>query len=204
MGSSAPRTSEGVAALLAPFEPQVLDQHPSPVCALTAAGAIVYVNPAWICFGSANGGPATEETCGVGANVLHAAPPVLRAYYERMFSRALGARLPAEHDYECSSPQVLRVFRMRVHPLESGLLVITHSLQREVPHDRPVAAALDELYRDARGMIVQCSCCRRVRRPDPASDEQAVWEWVPAFVEATPARTSHGLCVMCLAYYYSE
>ena len=56
-----------------------------------------------------------------------------------------------------------------------------------------------ELYRDRDGTIVMCSNCRKTRRVGVAPE---TWDWVAALVANQPAGVSHGLCKICLEYYY--
>jgi hypothetical protein len=46
-----------------------------------------------------------------------------------------------------------------------------------------------------------CGHCRRTRRPGSAPE---VWDLVAAHISALPPNVSHGLCGICLDYYYSE
>jgi hypothetical protein len=91
---------------------------------------------------------------------------------------------------------------MRIHPCPSGVLVITHSLVREIPHIEGAHEPLEALYRDADGMIVQCANCRRARRFAATTDRPATWDWVPEWVAHVPRATSHGLCLSCFQFHY--
>ncbi|MDQ3034620.1 MAG: hypothetical protein M3Y87_19580 [Myxococcota bacterium] len=64
-----------------------------------------------------------------------------------------------------------------------------------------MSSAIEALYRDPNGMLVQCSHCRRVRRGDPSV---TAWDWVPEYVARPQPRTSHGLCAVCLDFYYPK
>lgn len=161
------------------------------------------MNPAWLAFAASNGAPEIAEHGSLGTDPLLVVPGVIRPFYDELFSRAFATGEVAEHDYECSSPETRRVFHMRIHPCPSGVLVITHSLVRESPHVARAYEPFETLYRDARGMIVQCANCRRIRRAAPATDSTATWDWVPSYVAQIPQRTSHGLCLACFDFYYS-
>lgn len=188
--------------LIAPFDVAELDRTPANVCVLGSDLRIAYVNPAWRAFGAANGLCSGEETSGVGQSVMRVTPDALRPFYERLFMRARETAEPVAHDYECSSPTVRRLFRMRIYPCKSGAFIVVHSLLREVPHDGVARAALEQTYRDERGLIVQCSNCRRVRRPGVGADETAEWDWVPDYVAHMPPDTSHSICAVCVAFHY--
>lgn len=156
---------------------------------------IVRVNPAFHRFAAANAGDDVAARWGRGAAVVDATCAELRPFYQALFARALATGQRFEHDYECSSPQVFRAFRMLVVPV-GAYLMVTHSLQVERPHDRAALAA-DPSYRH-NGAIRMCACCRRVR----ASTAIERWDWVPAYVEAMPRNVSHGLCAMCEHGYH--
>jgi hypothetical protein len=195
--------AEGFSAdLLAPFDVAVTDAMPASVCGLWPDLRIGYVNPAWLAFGRANGAAEQEERWGLGANVRAVTPEALRPFYDRLFARAREIQAPLEHDYECPSPTQRRTFRMRVHPTIAGAFLVVHSVLRQEAHDEETHAAIEETYRDANGLIEQCAHCRRVRRARWAHGVTAEWDWVPDYVARMPPRTSHGLCAMCIAYFY--
>ncbi|MDZ7826889.1 MAG: hypothetical protein U5R48_13845 [Gammaproteobacteria bacterium] len=55
-------------------------------------------------------------------------------------------------------------------------------------------------YLDEHGLLHQCAHCRRMAN----QTEPARWDWVPAWVEAPPPNLSHGICPLCLEYYFPE
>jgi hypothetical protein len=204
MRSTSAEVAGGTAfeSLLAPFELETLDGMSESVCALLPDFRIGYVNPAWTAFGFANGASAEHMVTHVGASFLEAIPPVLRDFHEALLTRARSSNEPTEHDYECSSPSVRRAYRMRIHPCTSGAFVIIHSLLREASVDEPTTDEdLEAAYRDERGLYVQCSNCRRMRRAS-ATSERMIWDWVPAFVAELPRPTSHSICAACADYHY--
>jgi hypothetical protein len=199
-----PHLAEGFAACLAPFDLAVMEQMPATICGLWPDLSLGYVNRAWNAFGRANGGSEEEGRWGLGANVLDVVPLPLRPFYERLFARALETRAPVDHDYECSSPARRRTFRMRAHPTVAGAVVVVHSLLCEAAHGEEAHAAIERAYRSKSGMIEQCAHCRRVRRAVTPAGTAAEWDWVPGYVAHMPARTSHGVCAICMDYFYSE
>ena len=202
-GETPIRLSEGFAPLAEPFDLAVLDSIPATICGTWPDLRIAYVNPAWLAFAASNGAPELAQHGGLGTDLLRVVPTVTRPFYDEMFRRALATGEVTEHDYECSSPEMRRVFHMRVHPCPSGALVITHSLVRESPHLAEASEPLEALYRDAHGMIVQCVNCRRIRRSTSGTDSTATWDWVPEYIAHIPPRTSHGLCFPCFQFHYS-
>ena len=150
---------------------------------------LAYVNPAWATFARANGGDADLAERPLGRSLESAIPPILRIFY----LDALAQLVPGaiwEHIYECSSPTVLRKFRMRCGALaEPGYVVVSNQLLVEQP--APEAARYDHS-----GMLTQCAHCRRIRH------RSGRWDWVPEMIEHPPAAVSHGLCPPCFEYHY--
>jgi hypothetical protein len=88
---------------------------------------------------------------------------------------------------------------MAVKPLRNvPVLLVACSLRRESAHPA-TAAAVEGCYRDKNGFITMCSNCRRTRRVGCAPQ---IWDWVSAFVANPPDCVSHGICGLCLEYYY--
>lgn len=185
-----------------------LAENPESVFAVDHEGRLVFLNPGWDRFARENGGhPQMAEAWGIGADYFSAISMPLRGFYRNLLERApvRGETLtPRSHVYECSTASLFRQFHMQVYalPRNRGWLIL-NSLILERPHDRashPVHPPDSERYRDAQGMIRQCSHCRRIHDPSDA----ARWNWVPAWVQRAPANTSHGLCPVCDRYYYPE
>ena len=186
--------------VLAPFDPTALEDDPATICALDRLLRITYVNRAWRDFARENGGSWGSGKWRVGVALLRAIPDALQEFYQGMFERVRESDDPIEHSYECSSPQTLRRFRMRAYRCNAGTIVVAHSLALEAPHPAAPRPASDATYRDARGVIIQCCYCRRVRR----MAEAAQWDWVPEYVAQIPRMTSHGICPLCERYYFPE
>ena len=187
-----------MSSALAPFAVATLEREHSTVYALTDELRISWVNPAWSAFARSNRAAWSNDEWGPGRAVLDATPAVLRPFYQSLYTAALTKREVMTHEYDCSSPQEHRRFQMRIHPCETGGLVVIHSLLRAGLHEWHPGSGLDSLYRRPDGLIAQCSHCRRVRR----ADEPATWEWVPRLIEKPAPMTSHGLCSVCSAFYY--
>ncbi len=164
---------------------------------LAADRTILRTNQGWSRFALANGGASTLDRWPRGACIDDAIPEPLRAFYLGAFSRALASGERWEHDYECSSAETYRRFRMVAYPVEQQWLVVVNSLIMEEAMAREVCAPCLTAY-EADGVIGMCSHCRRVR--NPAGHQR--WDWVPAYVRSPPRNLSHGLCEPCYAFYW--
>lgn len=186
-------------ALRKRFDLGALERDESTIVALDARGEIRWANAAWRRFAVENGAPDLPARFDVGASYFEGVSGDLKRYYERTLQQCLRSGRPFERKYECSSPEARRLFRLRMLPLAPDLALLVHSL-RVVEAHAPSGFAPDErVYRDAHGLITQCSNCRRVRRPG-----HDAWDWVSAWVRAQPERVSHGLCATCMGYHYGD
>jgi hypothetical protein len=186
---------DAVQRLAQPFDLAALDAEGSTLALVNKMGLILWVNAAWHAFGAANGAKAAAIAPGVG--YFEAVQGELRSWALGAATRSMASEGVFESDYECSSPTEKRTFRMRMLPLPGGGLLIEHSLRLEAPHASVGAAPDLANYRNDGGLIVMCANCRKVRRSD-----KSAWDWVPAWVAAQPERVSHGLCFVCLEFYY--
>jgi hypothetical protein len=174
-------------------------------CGLWADFSIAYVNPAWYRFARENGGdPEVSKRWCEGAALLEAIDRPLRAFYEEHLRRVLDEGEAWEHDYECSSPQLHRRFRLSAEHLEAGEgLLLVHSCLAARPHDEAthrVLAPHGALYTDENGLMTQCIHCRRMKR----CDFEEHWDWVPAWVAHVPEDASGGLCPACVQRWYPQ
>lgn len=194
-----PTGMDGLAlpAFLGRFDLERLAKDASTIVAIDERYATQWLNPGWEIFARENHGEAIPMRFGLGTCYLDGISGPLRGFYQAAFENALLTGEPFELDYECSSPQVFRRSHMLVLPVSGEGLLLVHSLVVERPHDRAEQPSLEEAYRLANGMILQCANCRRVRRKDGSS-----WDWVPAWIAATPPRTSHGICACCRGFYW--
>ncbi|MCL5270145.1 MAG: hypothetical protein M1457_06265 [bacterium] len=185
------------------FDPGKLDADPSTISGLWPDGRLAFMNQAWFDFAAANGGePDISTRFGLGVSVLTACPPPLDEYYRVLYRRVIETSQPADHDYECSSPDAYRLYHERIHSIAGGQgLMIIHSLVVERPHDpreRPANVPIDSVYRGSQGLAKQCGHCRRFQR----HDYPLQWDWIPDWVRNPPHLVSHGLCEFCLRIYY--
>ena len=181
---------------------QDLERSKSVVYVLDRDHCILYCNQAWDDFAEQNGGHGLIRTSILGRNILQAMDAPLRRFYATVYRQVLETGQPFELDFECSSPELYRVFHMRVLPVQNGgRLLVINSLAVERPHglDRPAQPAGLALYADAHGFLHMCAHCRRTRRM-----EDSRWDWVPSYLHQPPAPVSHGLCPACMAYFYPK
>jgi hypothetical protein len=133
----------------------------------------------------------------VSTNLLDSIPEDLKAFHAGLFAKARATGQPVNHDYECSSATMFRLYRMQIYPLDQGFAVI-NSLRLEHPHDRTPLEPNDAVYRAESGLIRVCANCRRTNR----TSDPAAWDWVPAYVDHERETITHGVCPLCLEYYY--
>lgn len=184
------------------FDIENLEADNSIVFMLRPDLRIIYCNKAWDLFASQNGGTGLGRNAILGTPILDVIAEPLKSFYANGFAQAKRQGRPWEHDYECSSPDLYRLFHMRVLPLAESYLLVENSLRVERPQglERPAMPADAALYLTEDGILTMCCHCRRTRRITTAA--VPVWDWVPAFLVDPPGRISHGLCRNCRAYFY--
>lgn len=166
---------------------------------------LTYFNPAWFEFARNNHGePGVSKQFGPGSRLINAIPPVLREFYEAAYRKALETGIVWQHEYECSSPEVFRLYRQFAFPFRNrnGLLIV-NSLIKECPHDiskRPPFPPERALYQTEAGLITLCCNCRRAQR----ASEPDHWDWVPDWVGSVPLGITGGICPLCYDYYWKH
>jgi hypothetical protein len=199
------RWTEGFASRLVGFTLQTLEADPSPIFAISERYELMYFNPAYEAFAARNdNGSAVLSRYPIGSDILGAITGDARSRYKQRFTEAMHERAPWFQEYTCSSPAHYREFRQGAYPLKlgSGLVLISSLTVERALDDAPYRARppLEGLYVQATGLITQCSNCRRTLRND-GSD---VWDWIPDWVAATPAHTSHTICYVCFEYHWKR
>jgi PAS domain-containing protein len=182
------------------FTFSAVESNPAVIYILDRSFRIVYCNPAWNVFAQQNGGQHLLRSDVQWKSSFDGASDLMKEFYRSGYEKALEENKPWEHDYECSSPEQERAFRMRVIPLKGAHLFVENVLRWERPHDREVQPGFDSEYLRQAGFIVMCANCRRTERL--TKDGKATWEWIPSYVEKPPSLVSHGLCRTCRFYYY--
>lgn len=179
------------------FDLIALEADVAQMAATTLSGEIVWVNAAWRSFARENGGDPAST--GVGANYFSATRGALARWLETMTRDCSTSGAVFETEYQCSSPTQRRDFRMRVHPIAGTGFLITHSLLRTTALESRAGAPIpDDAYVE-NGLVTMCSNCRRARRADHAS-----WDWIPEWVAHPPRLVSHGICPVCVGFYWPE
>ncbi len=189
--------------------PQHVEEHKSVIYMLDPQVRIVYCNAFWDEFALANGGEKLLRKDTIGIVLLDVVPDVLRFFYRERFEQVQLTQKVWEHDYECSSPEQYRLFRMRVVCLGAGHLIVDNSLRVEQEHGvlRSVAFPWSHNYLNADGIVTMCMHCRRTKRvaelPETlAGLAETVWDWVPSFVHKPPKWVSAGICRMCYPLFF--
>lgn len=179
----------------------IMESSPHACFALTESLDMCYCNPAWDRFALENGGGSDV----LAGSVMHKpflpyVPCELRGNFESLFANARALGRPQAQDYECSSPQIFRLYRMAIYPLQPGSgFAVVNSLRVAHPHTRIACEPAEARYLHDDGLMRMCANCRRTRRVD----DPAAWDWVPDFVQHPRTNVSHSVCPFCAEYYYA-
>jgi len=205
---SGSRCTEPFRELLRGFDVAQIESQSDVVYGLTADFRLAYFNSSWFAFAEANDGePAISTQWGLGRLVIDALPSPLRKFYRELYAAALAhkpATHPLHHQYVCPSPTTHRDFAMTLYPLQGGQgILVVNSLREEHLVEGPTVESADREnspYRTPQGTVTQCCHCRKIQ--NQRSPKR--WDWISAWVKQSPPNTSHGLCNLCLDYYYPE
>lgn len=181
---------------------EILESRDDVVYLLDRKLHIEACNPGWDVFAGANDAVGISRAEVRERYIFDFIPDVLVSFYERKYNETLHSEHWIGFDYECSSPEVFRVFHMAMYPVEnSGLLVVSSPLAkyryRMLMHQSDLP---DPVYLSPNGVVTMCAHCRKTRREKQAH----VWDWVPRFLRKTERTISHGLCPTCVTYFYPE
>ncbi len=157
-------------------------------------------NPAWDKFAAENGGHGMTRPEVSGRLILDFIPDVLRAFYVHKYWQAERSNGPTEFDYNCSSPEKIRLFRMKMIPQEEGLLIVNHlRLEEECNVTSPLNPEEREMYVARDGFTTMCANCRKTKR----RNDDATWIWIPEFLSDHSLTVSHGMCPRCFVLFYA-
>lgn len=203
----------GVLQHVAPFadEVRLLAQAAEPALVLDRSGVILFVNEAWERFARQNGGNELAMSRGlVGSRWFDQIAGEEPRRLHRLLLERAARRLGPGRDgavvqlNESNSPELARLVATELRPVfgadrEATSLSIIHRVVRQRPLAEvyPPADGPPERWRGEQG-IVQCSCCRRVQRPE----EPAEWDLSIPLLSAPPGDTCFAYCTLCLALHY--
>lgn len=186
--------------LLQRFAMEELEQSQASIYGLWPDFSLAYLSDGWFRFARENQGePQISRDWGLGRSLLDAIPAELLSFYAEAYRGCLNAKDPWQHEYECSSPETFRLLHQTVYPLERGEgLLVVNSIAWTEPIPEQGEPPSPVPYRDAHGVIVQCCHCRKFKN----HREARRWDWISPWVAKPPREISHGICEICLDFYY--
>ena len=178
------------------FSASDLDASRSTIAVIDHIGDILWVNAAWRRFAEENGGHCDAYEHG---SYFDGILPPFREFYRDTFADVLASGTVYTQEYECSSSDTYRLYQLRALPIDNKALILEHSHVIPFPQGADGEGNDDQLegYRDSNGLVLQCSNCRRVRHAATQS-----WDWIAALVAQPVPSTSHGICPLCLGFYW--
>ena len=196
------RYIEGFPAMLSGVDLETLESDLHSIYALSDQLKLIYLNPAWFRFARENNGePVISERYPIGTDFPRAVSRIIRSFYVDHLRSILETGVVWEHDYECSSPELFRIYHETAYPMHDkrGILVMNSLLveTEHTPADGP-SPLYESFYRKPNGLIMQCAYCRRFQR----NKDDDIWDWNPEWLRHPPDRISHSLCNICFDYYF--
>jgi hypothetical protein len=180
------------------FNIEALDREKSPITLIRPTGTILWFNQAWSQAAIDSGAESVLTRFPVGSSYFEGISGDLRGFFQVQFSHCIRTHEPFFQEYECSTPTCFRLFELRALPIEAEALLLEHSKLASSAMTRPAGPPNEEDYRFPNGLIYQCSNCRRTKTLNDR------WVWVTEWVSRPPARTSHGICKVCVGYYWGQ
>lgn len=160
---------------------------------------LVDCNPAWERFALENGGHGLSRPEVCGRLILDFVPDVLRTFYLHKYWLAKRAAGPTYFDYDCSTPERIRLFRMTMSPLDELLLVTNQlRLEEKCAPRLPLTVEEGSHYISSTGFVIMCANCRKTRQ----RESEAHWDWIPEMLSQDAFKVSHSLCPKCKAHLY--
>ncbi len=180
---------------------QALEQSPAIAYIADSEYEIMYCNPAWSRFATANGAPQLAAEAVVGSNLFDVIPAVLTGFYSHAFTQVRSTGQVWEQYLRCSSPASSGLYRMRIHLLKPmDWFAVTNAFVVEQSYaNSAIADAIQ--YLDHDGCIRLCAHCRCARRVD----NHRQWDYVPEYLRLradSAINVTQGLCPLCRAYFY--
>jgi len=160
---------------------------------------LVDCNPAWERFAVENGGLRLSRAGVCGRLILDFVPDVLRTFYLHKYWLAKRTADGTYFDYDCSTPDRIRLFRMTMLPLEDLLLITNRQRLDEKCQARPPLTVEESShYISSTGFVVMCANCRKTRH----RESEMHWDWIPEMLSHDRLKVSHGLCPRCKTHLY--
>ena len=182
------------------FDNEAVTSPEETIIGLFADFSIAFFNQGWFRFAQENDGePEISKNWRPGRNVFDCIPEELADFYRTAYCKCLETGNPWGHEYECSSPDTLRLLHQQVYPLrqQKGLLVIHSTITT-----RPIEEEVDDYTLDdfinPDGFLVQCCHCRKFKKSKNGSG----WIWRGDLVRSLPENISHGFCNRCRDFHY--
>jgi hypothetical protein len=198
------RFEESFNSKLAGLDFEALENSAHSIFGLSKDLKLNYLNPGWFRFARQNEGEPDISRCyPIGTPIEEAIAGDICDFYIENYLKTLRDLKVWKHEYECSSPDLFRIYSQDTYPLKDGEgLIVVNSLKVEKTFDKtwqgsPVVSL--KAYHGKNGLITQCSNCRKVQR----ASETEIWDWVPELVARMPDNVSHSICPICYDYYWA-
>jgi len=157
-------------------------------------------NAAWTHFALANNGAEILERWKLGTSLFGILSGAIEDYLLEGYEKAMREGTVFSYSYECSSPDVFRLFQQSAYSLHNfeGLVITNHQAIKK-PHTEE-NVTFSKRFVDKHGIIIQCMNCRKIRDPN----DKSKWFWVPELLTSPWPDTSHDICSPCLEHYYPD
>jgi hypothetical protein len=166
---------------------------------LDAELRVVDCNPVWDRFAQENGGCGISRPEIRGKMVLDYVPDALRTFYVHKYWFARRAEGWTYFEYDCSSPEKIRLFQMAMIAVDDSLLITNHLRVEEACEVKPpLTAEQARRYISPGGLATMCANCRKTKQ----LDDEVQWDWIPEMLHRESFTVSHGLCPRCSLYLY--
>lgn len=179
---------------------QALEKSSTVSYVLDSQCVFLYCNPAWDRFAKSNEAPGLRGEVVIGSDLFDVIPTALSKFYAETFQKVRTRQQVWEHSYECSSPDLFRKYRMRIHFLtRRNWFLVTNPLIFQRKHRNP-ARPDPKKYVSSTGLITMCAHCRCANRVDNPDQ----WDFVPEYLQfkgQDSLQLSHGFCPTCYAYF---
>lgn len=197
------RYNESFKLLLAGIDFETMENSSHTIFGLSKDLKLIYFNQAWFEFAKQNNGePNISLLYPIGASFENGISGEIKTFYIENYIKVLSDLKVWKHEYECSSPELYRLYCQDVYPLKNGEgIIVINSLKVEIPHDKKdknKSVLAIKKYVNYNGFITQCTNCRKTQRPN----EPENWDWIPNFVSKPPKNVSHSICSICYDYFW--